>query len=197
MSALAAVPLLLGRCNPYGAETGGPQRVMGGLHGPASAAMAEAPETAGIPDNVMQGEWTCPQAAAVRVRMTCRCGHQGEPMNLCTWHDEVRWGGEYSAGTFHPVKSLVKVMGHYEMISARQSGACPKCIYPGMYAEFYHALKRHQDELALLHDTGQWRTSRAEYKRQVITDLVAQFDQGQESNGGPIHRCPMQLVPVS
>jgi len=197
MALIGAVPLLYGRCNPYGAESGGPRRVMGGLHGPGSARMPDAPETAGIPDAVMQGEWTCAQPAAVRVRMVCRCGHTGDPMSLCTEHDEVRWGGEMVAGTIRRVKTVVRVMGHYEMISRRQSGACIRCLYPGQYAEQYKALFRHQQELAMLHDAGQWHTDRAAYKRQVIEDIVKTFDQGQESAGGPIHRCPMTLVPVS
>jgi hypothetical protein len=86
------------------------------------------------------------------------------------------------------------------MISERQSGACLRCAYPGQYAEFYKALFRHQQELALLNDTGQWRSTRAEFKRRAIEDIVAQFDAGQRSDAnpdGPIHRCPMTLVPVS
>lgn len=195
-SALAAVPLLYGRCNPYGAESGGPKRVMGGLHGPASARL-DTDEVPGLPDAVVEGEWVCTQPAAVRVRMTCRCGHQGSPMALCTVHDEVRWSAEMVAGTTRRMRTLVKVLGHYEMISARQSGACLRCAYPGRYAEWYKALFRHQQELAMLHDAGQWHTQRAAYKRQVIEDIVAGFDAGQATSGGPIHRCPMTLVPVS
>ena len=188
--------LLYGRCNPYGAETGGPRHVMGGLHGPDSARVDTA-DMPGLPEAVVQGEWTCPQPAEVRVRMTCRCGHQGDPMALCSWHDEVQWHGEMVAGTVRRVRTLVRVMGHYEMIGARQSGACIRCLYPGQYAETYKALFRHQQELALLNDTGQWHSPRAAFKRQVIEDLVRSFDLGQESAGGPIHRCPMTLVPVS
>lgn len=194
--AVAGAPLLLGRCNPYGAETGGPKRVMAGLHGPASARLDTA-DLPGLPDAVTEGEWSCPQPAAVRVRMTCRCGHQGDPMPLCTVHDEVRWSGEIVAGQVRRVKSVVRVLGHYEMISQRQSGACLRCAYPGKYAEWYKSLFRHQQELAMLHDAGQWHSARAAYKRQVIEDLVTGFDAGQAANGGPIHRCPMTLVPVS
>ena len=79
-----AATLLLERCNPYGAETGGPRMVMGGLYGPGSA---RTPDDT-LPVNVQQGEWLCPQQAQVRVKMTCRCGHTGRIMALCSWHDE-------------------------------------------------------------------------------------------------------------
>lgn len=188
--------LLLARCNPYGAESGGPRRVMGGLHGPASAACAPG-DMPGLPLHVQQGEWSCPYPAAVRVRMTCRCAHAGPPMTLCSWHDETVTSGEMVAGVTRAVRSVTRSPGHFEMISRRQSGACIRCLYPGRYAADYKALMRHQEELALLRDTGQWYSQRAVYKRQQIEDIVRQFDAGQAAAGGPIHRCPMTLVPVS
>jgi hypothetical protein len=169
---------------------------MGGLHGPASARL-ESEDLPGIPESVMQGEWKCLQPAVVRVRMTCLCGHQGKVMQLCSWHDEVTHHGEMVAGVMRRVSSVTRVMGHYEMITRRQSGACIRCLYPGQYAEYYKALFRHQQELALLRDSGQWHSPRAARKRQVIEDIVAQFDAGQAAAGGPIHKCPMTLVPVS
>jgi len=192
----AAPSIILARCNPYGAETGGPRRVMAGLHGPASAALP--PDAMpGLPDAVAQGEWACKWPAQVRVRMVCACGHAGDPMELCSWHDEERWHGEIVAGTYRRVKDIVAAPGHYEEIQRRQSGACIRCLYPGRYAEDYKALFRHQEELAFLRDTGQWHSGRAEAKRQVIRDIVAGFDQGQAAAGGPIHKCPMRLIPVS
>lgn len=199
MALTTAPAVLLGRCNPYGAETGGPRRVMAGLHGPASAA-CDPDDLPGLPVHVQQGEWSCPQPAVVRVRMTCRCGHQGDIMPLCSWHEETVTGGEMVAGTFRRVTRVQRTMGHYEMISRRQSSACLRCMFPGQYAEFYKALFRHQQELAVLRDTGQWYSDRAGYKRQVIEDLVKQFDAGQQSAAnpdGPIHKCPMTLIPVS
>ncbi len=191
--------LLLGRCNPYGAETGGPRRVMAGLHGPASAALRSA-DVPGLPEAVMQGEWSCPQPAVVRVRMTCRCGHAGEPMALCSWHDETVTGGEIVAGAVRQVRTVRKVPGHYEMISRRQAGACIRCLFPGRHAEDYKALFRHQEELALLRDAGLWHTARAAAKRQVIEDICKTFDAAQRSAsnpGGAIHRCPLTLTAVS
>jgi hypothetical protein len=190
------VPLLYGRCNPYGAETGGPKTVMGGLHGPASA-RTDPDDLPGLPEAVQQGEWACRNLAQVRVRMTCRCDHAGPVMDLCSWHEETVYHGEMVAGTLRRVRSVVKAPGHYEMIGRRQAGACIRCLYPGRFAEDYKALMRHQQELAYLRDAGLWYTPRAAHKRQVIEDIVKGFDAGQQSAGGPIHRCPMRLIPVS
>lgn len=192
-----AVPFIGRRCNPYGAETGGPKRVLGGLHGPASARI-DTDEIPGLPQAVIEGEHTCPNLAQVTVRMTCRCGHEGARMELCSWHDEEYWHGEYVAGKIRRVKDVRKVHGHYEEISRRQAGACPRCLFPGQYAEWYKALFAWQQELAYITETQGprgWYSSRAGYVRQKIEDICATFDAGNGS--GEIHRCPMRLVPVS
>jgi hypothetical protein len=182
------------RCNPYGAETGGPKRVLGGLHGPGSARV-DTDEVPGLPQAVIEGEWVCKNLAQVTVRMTCGCGHTGAEMELCSWHDEPYFHGEYVAGKIRQVKDVRKVHGHFEEISRRQAGACPRCLYPGGYAEWYKALFAWQQELAMLRDTRQWYTSRGNYVRQKIEDICAEFDAGNAD--GTIHRCPMRLVPVS
>ena len=189
-----APAVLLGRCNPYGAETGGPRHVMGGLHGPASAALPEE-AMPGLPEAVAQGEWVCRNPAQVRVRMVCRCGHTGNIMELCSFHDEDRYAGEIVAGTYRRVKTVVQAPGHFEEISRRQAGACIRCLYPGEYAEWYKSLFAWQEELAMLRDTGRWHARRAYEVRQKIEDIVKQFDAGNAD--GTIHRCPMTLVPVS
>ena len=186
-----AATLLLERCNPYGAETGGPQRVMGGLHGPGSAATPD--ET--LPVNIQQGEWLCPQQAQVRVFMECRCGHRGRVMALCSWHDEYTVHAEMVGSTTRKVRELVRVRGHYEEIQRRQAGACTRCLYPGRYAADYKTIEAWQGELAYLRDMGAWYSARAETVRGKIEDMVKQFDLGNAS--GEIHRCPMRLVPVS
>ena len=194
MGGPVTVAVLLGRCNPYGAETGGPKRVMAGLHGPASAALG--PDAMpGLPEAVAQGEWSCDQPAQVRVRMVCRCGHTGDIMNLCSYHDETVYHAEYVAGTVRRVSETVKRHGHYEEISRRQAGACIRCLFPGAYAEWYKSLFAWQQELAMLRDLGRWYTTRAGYVRQKIEDITAEFDKGNKD--GTIHRCPMTLIPVS
>lgn len=186
-----AATLLLERCNPYGAETGGPRVVMGGLHGPGSAA------TPGLdlPDNVAQGEWLCPQQAQVRVYMECRCGHRGQVMALCSWHDEIIEHGEFVGGVIRRVTDVIRVRGHYEEIQRRQAGACIRCLYPGRFAADYKSIEAWQGELAYLRDLGAWYSRRAAEVRQKIEDLVAGFDEGNAT--GQIHRCPLRLIPVS
>jgi hypothetical protein len=186
--------LLLGRCNPYGAETGGPRRVMGGLHGPASATLDPA-AMPGLPANVAQGEWSCPQPAQVRVKMICACGHVGDIMELCSWHDEISYRTEHVAGTFRRIPENVRVRGHYEEIQRRQAGACIRCLYPGHYAEEYKSMFAWQQELAYLRDYGQWYSERGSYVRGKIEEIVARFDEGNAD--GTIHRCPMKLEQVS
>ena len=186
-----AATLLLDRCNPYGAESGGPRRVMGGLHGPNSATTPDMD----LPDNVAQGEWLCPQQAAVRVYMECRCGHRGDVMALCSWHDEIVTRAEFVGGVARKVRDVIHVHGHYEEIQRRQAGACLRCLYPGRYAADYKSIEAWQGELAYLHDIGAWWSRQARAARQKIEDMVAGFDEGNRT--GEIHRCPMRLVPVS
>ena len=59
------------RCNPYGHESGGPQRLLGGMYGPE-----------------FEGErkWVCENPAEVRARMMCARGHKGQVMDLCRQH---------------------------------------------------------------------------------------------------------------
>jgi hypothetical protein len=187
----AAAGVSLGRCNPYGAETGGPQRVLGGLHGPGSAA------TPGmhLPAAVAQGEWACRQQAQLRCRMVCRCQHTGQVMPLCSWHDEVTFSGEMVAGTLRQVKSTIRVRGHYEEISRRQAGSCPRCLFPGVYASLYKDSQALAWELAQLAAAGLWRSEQAQRIRQRAADIGKAFD---EANAlGIVHNCPMTLVPVS
>ena len=182
------------RCNPYGAETGGPRRVMGGLHGPASARVDTA-DVPGLPQAVIEGEWACKYPAEVRVRMVCRCGHTGAIMPLCSWHDETTLSGEYVAGKIRQISTVKRVHGHFEEISRRQAGACIRCLFPGRYAADYKELFAWQNELGMLRELGLWYEARAVSVRQKIEDIVAEFDRGNAD--GTIHRCPMQLIQVS
>jgi len=187
--------LLLERCNPYGAETGGPRRVMGGLYGPGSARTPDMD----LPENVAQGEWLCPQQAQVRAYLICRCGHRGQPMPLCSWHDEIIEHGEMVAGSYRKVTSVARTRGHYEEIQRRQAGACVRCLYPSAggrdFAAAHKSIEAWQGELAYLHDIGAWYSAQARRARQKIEDIVASFDEGIAQ--GIIHRCPMRLIQVS
>jgi ferredoxin len=187
--------LLLERCNPYGAETGGPARVMAGLYGPGSAATPGMD----LPDNVAQGEWLCPQQAQVRVYMLCGCGHRGRNMALCSWHDEIVDHAEFVGGVTRRVKDLIRVRGHYEEIQRRQCGACVRCMYPAGdgydFAAEHKAIEAYQGELAYLYDIGAWNSAQARRQRDRIEAIVARFDEGIAR--GQIHRCPLRLIQVS
>lgn len=190
-----AATLLLERCNPYGAETGGPKRVMGGLYGPGSAATPGMD----LPDNVAQGEWSCPQQAQVRAYLICRCGHRGQVMPLCSWHDELVEHGEMVGGVTRRVSEVIRQRGHFEEIERRQAGACIRCMYPAAdgrdFAAAHKTIEAYQGELAYLYDRGAWYSAQAKAARRKIEDIVASFDEG--ISRGLIHRCQMRLVQVS
>lgn len=204
----AAPAVNLGRCNPYGAETGGPRRVLGGLYGPRSATTPDA----GLPENVAQGEWRCQQAAVVRCRMVCRCGHHGQVMRLCSWHDEPEYHGEYVAGKVRRVAGTIRVRGHYEEIQRRQSGTCPRCVFPspGLHLEVggrsfvhmgvdYAALHKDIESMAYLLAIevagGRGHGPRAAELLRKAEDACLVMDQGRAL--GIIHNCPLTLEPVS
>lgn len=192
----AAPAVNLGFCNPYGAETGGPKRVLGGLYGPGSAA---TPGVAGLPPHIVQGEWTCANRAEVRCRCRCRCDHQGPVMALCSWHDEVVYQGEITAGTTRRVSKNVRSRGHFEEISRRQLGSCPRCLYPVADGVDYAALERDwrswSYELAMINAVGGWYSPRAASVRSTISAIGDQFDEARRR--GIIHNCPMVLEAVS
>lgn len=203
-----APAVTLGRCNPYGAESGGPKRVLGGLYGPQSATTPDMH----LPDAVAQGEWTCPQPAVVRCRMVCRCGHKGQIMALCSWHDEINWRGEYVGGIAKQVSEPIRVRGHYEEIKRRQSRSCPRCLYPSPgthlevggrafthygtdYAQLQKQIEHLAWDLAIEHAGGRWHGPRAREIRQLAEDTCKLMDEGVAL--GIIHRCPLTLEAVS
>lgn len=187
--------VLLGRCNPYGAESGGPARVLGGMYGPNSAATPGRD----LPLNVAQGEWACTRPAEVRCRMVCRCGHKGQVMELCSWHDETVAGGEMVAGTFRQTTRVVRVHGHYEEIQRRQSDTCPRCVLPttrdGDYAALYKEFEAQAQQLADYQARGLWNTPAAAALRQEQEDIGKEFDRARAA--GIIHNCKLTLEQVS
>lgn len=197
MSSTGTAPgVNLGFCNPYGAESGGPRRVLGGLYGPGSAATPGIP---GLPQNVAQGEWACAQRAQVRCRATCACGHAGQPMELCSWHDVDTWKTEMVAGAFRRIRSTARAHGHYEEIQRRQCGSCPRCLYPRHGGTDYAQLAREWQEwgntLALLNAAGQWKSRRADQVRSYIENIGGEMDLARQL--GIIHNCPLTLRPVA
>jgi hypothetical protein len=199
----ASMTILLSvRCSPYGAETGGPRHLMGGLYGPKSARTPDMQ----LPQNVAEGEWSCDQPAQVTVRMTCKHGHRGQPMNLCSYHDETTYSGEFHAGQIRQVKGSRRVPGHLEEIARRQAGFCPPCGFPdarsaGNHVD-YAALQKEWEgigkslwELYYGGDPRAWYGGLGQVLRQRREDIGLMFDEGRQL--GIIHNCPLTLVPVS
>lgn len=189
----AAPAVLLGRCNPYGAETGGPKRVLGGLYGPNSART----EGMHLPENVEQGEWACDQPAVIRCRMVCEHGHRGQVMELCSWHDVTVNSGEMVAGTFRTTSRTERQRGHFEEIQRRQSGSCPACLFPPPYAELAKEIQSWQATLTQHWVAGPraWHSPEAVRLRQAVDDAGKMMDAARAQ--GIIHNCPLTLVPVS
>jgi hypothetical protein len=187
----APAGILLGRCNPYGAETGGPKRLLGGMYGPGSART----EGMSLPANVEQGEWACTRRADVRCRMVCEHGHTGQVMELCSWHDDKVFGGEMVAGVLRQVSRTERQRGHFEEIQKRQSGSCPKCLFPAPYDELAREVMAWQRQLIPYFQANRWRTMEAQAIRTKIDDAGQLMDMARGQ--GIIHNCPMTLVPVS
>jgi hypothetical protein len=117
---VTATGLLTLTCNPYGHGTdAGPARLLGGLYGP---------EYEG------RHKWGCTNRADGRYRMTCRCGHRGQVMPLCS--------------------------AHVAEISKRQSGLCPPCAYPPEAVALQHAAEQAQADMYLYAGLN---TARAQY----------------------------------
>jgi hypothetical protein len=188
---ITAPGVILGRCNPYGAESGGPKRVLGGLYGPNSARTDDMH----LPENVAQGEWACTRRADVRCRMLCRCQHRGQVMELCSYQDDTVYHGEFVAGVTRQVSETVKTRGHYEEIQRRQSGSCPKCLFPPPYGELAKEVQAWQAQLTAYWVTNRWRSPAAQELRTRVDDAGKLMDMARAA--GIIHNCPLTLVPVS
>lgn len=193
MNNLTAPAVLLGRCNPYGAETGGPRHVLGGMYGPRSART----EGMQLPEAVAQGEWVCDQPAVVRCRMVCEHGHTGQVMNLCSWHDDTVFHGEFVAGVTRQVSRTVRQHGHFEEIQKRQAGSCPRCLFPKPYDELAREVMTWQAKLTEYFVAGPrlWQSANAQGLRQRVDDAGKLMDLARAQ--GIIHNCPLTLVPVS
>jgi hypothetical protein len=190
---ISAPAIILGRCDPYGAESGGPKRVLGGLYGPNSART----EGMHLPENVEQGEWACDQPAVIRCRMICRHGHKGQVMNLCSWHDVTVNSGEMVAGTFRTISRTERQRGHFEEIQRRQAGSCPACLFPPPYAELAKEIQAWQATLTGHWVAGPraWHSPEAARLRQQVDDAGKMMDLARAQ--GIIHNCPLTLIPVS
>jgi hypothetical protein len=167
--------------------------VLGGLYGPASAATPGMD----LPEAVDQGEWVCKYRAAGRFRSQCRCGHLGNPSDLCSWHDEWVWRGEYHAGKLVRVRSMVRAPGHLEEFKRRMSEGCPRCLFPAKYAELQKEIERLAWDLAVevTANGGSMKTQRAQAIIMKAEDKRRMMDEG--ISLGHIHKCPVTWTEIS
>jgi hypothetical protein len=170
MSALTGATLIMPRCNPYGHETGGPKRLLGGLYGP---------EYEG------DRKWHCDRKAEGRYRMICRCGHVGQAMPLCGpgLVRNATSGAEYR----HP--------GHVAQIQQRAAGLCPRCAYPQNVVELAQLADRAQWEYQRLASVGLGLAPAAQRYRQAMEAARGRLDALRLV--GVIHNCPLVLREVS
>lgn len=148
----AAPAIAVRRCNPFGhASDRGPRHLLGGLYGPEY----EGPI-----------KWQCENPAEGTWRMECRCGHRGQPMDLCR--------------------------PHVMMISKRMAGVCPPCVMPPVARGLFEDIKRAQGAYAGVYMTGirdrailDPLEARANQLSEAMNELVA---------NGTCHRCPLTLT---
>jgi hypothetical protein len=144
--------LLHTRCNPYGHEDGGPRHLLGGLYGP---------EYEG------KNKWHCPNLADRRARMECKCGHRGQPMDLC--------------------------QDHHGEIQRRQAGCCPPCAWPPAAIDLKERIDYANQQLAMMGPLV--FTPRGARLRREAEDATAAMNELVDL--GLIHRCPLTLTEIS
>jgi len=153
----AAPAVLTRRCNPFGHATdAGPRHLLGGLYGP---------EYEG------GNKWFCENAATLRVRMTCRCGHRGQPMDLC--------------------------QPHVIEIQKRQSDTCPPCANPPVALGLIEAMRAIETEIVATarQDSGLIPGPRARFLARQMEQHQAQMNELMAR--GIIHKCPLTLEEIS
>ena len=157
------------RCDPYGAESGGPKRLLGGVYGP---------------EYVGPHMWNCERLADARYRMICRCGHRGQPMWLC---GPGLVNDEQGIPYFHP--------GHVAEFSKRSSDLCPVCVFPPEARQWSEVAERSQSELVTLEQIGYVNSPQARSLRRQVADASARLDELNAS--GRIHKCHLTLTEIS
>ena len=171
-AALAKPPAIMHkRCNPFGHGTDrGPKHLLGGVYG--------AEYEGGH-------KWACDRPSAGRYRMTCTCGHRGQPMELCGPGLIMDPGGK---PFMHPGHNSREFMD-------RVSGACPACLFPAEARTWAEVAERDQGELATLRSIGYEFSPQATSLRRKVEEARARLDELNES--GRIHKCPLTLTEMS
>jgi hypothetical protein len=162
-----APAILVKRCDPYGRESGGPRRLQGGMYGP---------EYEG------NYKWGCERPSSGRYRMICRCGHKGQPMELC------------GAGFVKDAQGqTMPHTGHIAEFQKRASDLCPVCVYPPEARALTVTAEIAQSELSsplIIPGSPQWRML-----GRKVEDARTRLDELNAS--GRIHKCHLTLTEIS
>ena len=165
--------LVVGRCDPYGAEPGPGISLLGGMF----------PQS-----QVGRIMWHCSKPAEARYRMICTGGDYGERVGAD--------GGQlpaYHCPGGHRGQPMRLCRDHRISIARRQAGLCPACAFPAEAREVIEAAERCQAAMAAAF-------ARSEYAAlaQLQSDCESLTARSTElSTQGIIHRCPLRLIEVS
>jgi hypothetical protein len=168
---MSAPAYITTRCNPFGHGTDrGPRHLLGGMYGPE-----------------YEGghKWLCDRPSAGRYRMTCRCGHRGQPMELCGPGMVLGPAGNPYP---HPGHNSPEFMD-------RVSGACPACLFPPEARMWTEVAERDQAELGTLQLIGYEMSPQATMLRRKVEEARTRLDELNAS--GLIHKCPLTLTEMS
>lgn len=150
--------LLVARCTAYEQRNGeGPKHLEGGFYSLASL----GPHV-----------WTCKARADGTYTMGCRCGHRGQPQQLCN--------------------------GHVSAIRKRGSGVCPRCVHPDAELAIQEAMTRARQDAAgaMMKAPSVVEAARISQAAQGrLWDLQGQLDELVAR--GIVHRCGLTLQEVS
>ena len=198
MTSPAAAAVLVTRCDAFGAETGGPRHLLGGLYGPE----ANGPK-----------HWYCKNPMDGRYTMSCAHAHKGLPQNLC--HEHVYMIRKRMSGICPPCVSPPAAREITEAMQRVQAGAVPRLdalvtrggteldvatLSMQMESELW-VLQERMNELQL----GHAQPELARLVDKAVAQLGNTGDRGEQLlwdlNGkiraGIIHRCHLRLTEIS
>jgi hypothetical protein len=158
------------RCDPFGRESGGPKRLLGGVYGP---------EYEG------NHKWGCERLAVGRFRMTCKCGHRGQPMWLC------------GPGLTRDARGIEYWdYGHASQeFMTRVSDSCPACLFPPEALDRSKETEIAQAELGTLEQIGYLNSPQARYLRGKVESGRTRMDELITQR--LVHKCPVILTEMS
>ena len=162
--------VLMGICDPFGRESGGPKRLLGGFYGP---------EYEG------NHKWGCTRRAEGRYRMICQCGHKGQVMPLCGPGMVQDLQGNWFHFAGHASREFMD----------RISDSCPKCLFPPEAIDRSKETEIAQAELGTLEQIGYINSPQAHMLRGKVESGRTRMDELIEQR--LVHKCPLTLTEIS